>query len=55
LLSTPITNYQQRKTIFGKPYMRAEDLLSPREIMAGINYLADNKHNCIKAREVEWA
>jgi hypothetical protein len=54
-LNTPITNYQQRKTIFDQPYVCAEDLFSPRELMAGINYLADSKLDGIKAREEEWA
>jgi hypothetical protein len=38
-----ITNYQQMKTIFDQPYMRAEDLFSPRNLMATINCLANNK------------
>jgi hypothetical protein len=45
LLNTPITNYQQMKTIFDQPYMRAEDFFSPRNLMVAINYLADNKVN----------
>jgi hypothetical protein len=31
------------KTIFDQPYVRAEDLFSSRNLMAAINYLADNK------------
>jgi hypothetical protein len=31
------------KTIFDQPYVCVEDLFSPCNLMAAINYLADNK------------
>jgi hypothetical protein len=39
----PITNYQLMKTIFDQPRVLAEDLFSPCNLMAVINYLTDNK------------
>jgi hypothetical protein len=39
----PITNYQLMKTIFDQPRVLAEDLFSPCNLMASINYLADNE------------